>query len=106
MKSIRQRLTLLINNIDENLPDEEDIYGYEGISKRIITQSLKESYDLLGNLDDYKDKFEVIFLQRSLADLIKESKENLKGGILKSAESKFDDFLNNVQKIRYLIRET
>ncbi|UXX77895.1 hypothetical protein N7E81_11000 [Reichenbachiella carrageenanivorans] len=106
MKSIRQRLTLLINHITEIVPEGSDVYGYDGISRELIVQSLKESYDLLGNLDEHSEKFEVIFLQRSLAQLFDESRENLKGSILKSAESKFDDFLTNIQRIRYLIRET
>lgn len=106
MKSIRQRLTGLINKVKESLPNGPDIYGYEGISKDIVIESISESYELLNNLEEHKEKFEVIFLQRNLAKLIDQAKDGLKGNLITSTESKFDDFLNTIQGIRYNIKET
>jgi predicted nucleic acid-binding Zn-ribbon protein len=106
MKSIRLRLTNLISLVKKSIPEGDDVYGYDGISKELIEQSLQESYNLLSNLEEHQNKFEVIFLQRDLAQLINQGKDKLKNGLIKSAESKFDDFLVNVQKIRFLIRET
>ena len=55
MKGIRHKISLLRNKISENLPDDNDIFGYAGISKKIIIESLSESYDLLSVLEEHKD---------------------------------------------------
>jgi hypothetical protein len=102
MKSSRQRLTHLITKTNQNIPDERDVFGFQGISKSIIVESLQESYDLLANFEEYSSKFETIFLERKLADLIHDAND-----LLENIEDKsnFNKFLDNVAKIHYRIKE-
>lgn len=106
MKGIRQRISLLKNKISENLPDDNDILGYAGISKQIILDSLSESYELLSVLEEHKDKFEIIFAKRSVAQLIDNSNHFLNEvwGRRHAAE-KFNDFLYQIASIRFHLKE-
>lgn len=102
MKGIRQRISLLRNKISENLPDGNDIFGYAGISKKIILESLSESYDLLSVLEEHKDKFETIFAKRSVSLAIDNSNQFLNEELgRRHTADKFNDFLyqNSKHKI-------
>ncbi len=103
MKSTRNRLTHLITKTNKEIPDGPDVFEFPGISKNIIIDSLNESYDLLGNLEDFDAKFETIFLKRKLADYIKDAND-----LLDSINDKnnFNKFLDLVSKIHSRIKET
>ena len=57
MRATRHKISLLKNRISEILPDDHDIFGYAGISKTLILDSLNESYNSLLVLDEYNDRF-------------------------------------------------
>ncbi|MCK9205161.1 MAG: hypothetical protein M0P58_12110 [Bacteroidales bacterium] len=103
MKSTRQRLTHLIKKINDLIPDGPDIFEFPGISKQLIVDSLNESYDFLGYLENFNDKFETIFLKRKLSDYIHSAHE-----LLDSLEDKnnFNKFLDIIFKIHSKIKET
>lgn len=106
MKGIRQRISLLKNKISENLPDDNDILGYAGISKKIILESISESYDLLSVLEEHKDKFETIFAKRSVSLLIDNSNQFLNEELgRKHAADKFNGFLYQIANIRFHLKE-
>ncbi len=106
MRATRHKISLLKNRIAENLPDDNDIFGYSGISKALIINSLNESYDLLSVLEDYNDKFETIIAKRSVALFIDNANYYL-NDVLKSevAVEKFNDFLINISQLRFNLKE-
>ena len=81
MKVSKQRISIIKRKVEEILPNEDDIFGYQGISKEKILESLNESYDLLNSLEEYDDKLEVVFLKRKIHDLFEEVNLYLKDGV-------------------------
>jgi hypothetical protein len=106
MKSSKQRVSLLKNKISEELPDGVDIFGFEGISKQVIIDSLDESYNLLSLLEEYKGGFETIFLERKIAEYFEKISKLFKKEDFEINKEKFNDFLYTVQKIHFQIKET
>jgi predicted nucleic acid-binding Zn-ribbon protein len=106
MRTTRHKITLLKNKISDTLPDDNDILGYNGISKHIIIESLAQSYELLAVLEGYNDKFETIFAKRTVAELIDHSNSYLnENWNTDSANEKFNDFLKNISGIRFTLKE-
>jgi len=106
MKSSKLRLTHLRKKIFDVLPDTDDIKGYQGISKRIIIESINESYALLSVFDEYNDKFETIFAKREIAQLIERANEYLNVGWFSEDNDRFNDFLHLIAQIRFILRNT
>lgn len=107
MKSLRLRISHLRNKIIDNLSDDEDLYGYLGISKIIIIESLNESYNLLATLQEYNDKFETIFAKRAVANYIDELNDFIDNDLeRRKVESKFDNFLRAIANIRFTLKES
>lgn len=106
MRATRHKISLLKNRISENLPDDNDIFGYAGISKTLILDSLTESYNLLSVLDEYNDKFETILAKRNVAQFI-DNANNYLSNTIKSdvAVEKFNDFLINISHLRFNLKE-
>lgn len=65
MRSTRHKITNLINKLNEVLAESEDVYGYAGINKSMLIQSLRDSYALLACLEEYNATFEVVFMKYS-----------------------------------------
>lgn len=107
MKSLRMRISHLKNKISENLGDENDLYGYLGISKVSILESMNESYDLLAPLEEFNDKFETVFAKRKVAHYIDQISLFFdKYFDTRKAEGRFNDLLDAVAGIRYILKET
>ena len=70
MRTSRLKLTNLIKTIKESLDDGDDIYGYSGINKSMLIDSLSESYKLLSCFEEYNNLFEVTFMKRKVASII------------------------------------
>ena len=107
MKSLRLRISHLKNKISENFVDDNDLYGYLGINKIGIIESLNESYDLLAPLEEFNDKLETVFAKREVAkyiDVINLFFDKYFGS--RKADDKFNDLLNAVAGIRYILRDT
>jgi len=105
MRNTRLKITHFINKLNEVLVNGEDIYGYAGISKNILTKSLKDSYALLACLEEYNTTFEVVFMKRNVAELIETCNNYLKNTQDINSES-FDCFLKTLNKIRAEIKTT
>ena len=100
-------MTTLITKVKDQLPQGDDIYGYQGIDSALIVKSLNESYDMLSLLESHNDTLEVIWLKRNLADRITFCSDFIKEqNTLMDDNSSFNKFLNNVSKIRFSIKET
>jgi hypothetical protein len=106
MEQTKQNLTLLITSINESLPDGNDLKGFLGISKALITDTLLQSDGLLIPLKDYDNHFEVIVLKRELTDLFAKINRELEEKFEKIKPEKFQSFLKQVTKIKFLIKET
>lgn len=106
MRSLRQRISVLKNKISDTLSDDNDLFGYLGISKVLILDSLSESYNLLSVLEGFNDKFETIFAKRNVAGHIDNANNYLNNAInTDSANEQFNVFLYSISQIRYILKE-
>lgn len=106
MKASKSRISWFIKILKEVIPEEEqDVFGFPGITRNILVTSLEESYQLLGLLDSVPSCFETIFLEREIAELYdkasKLSKEDFS-----SHPNTFNEFLKIIQELRSKIKET
>lgn len=107
MKSSRQRITLLQNRIKETIPDEQgDLYGFQGVTRSLILESLIESYDLLNALEAFEGKLEAVLLERRIAELFEKANGQLKDRGFEKRLEEFNSFLNTLTKIRFLIKQS
>ena len=107
MKSLKIRLTNVKNKVRESFTDQTDIFGYQGINKDRILESLTESYDLLTTLSTFGDKFETIFAKREVAEAIDQIQEYFNNHInTDEAVDRFNTVLKAVARIRYVLKET
>lgn len=106
MEQTKQNLTLLITTINESFPDDNDLKGFLGISKALITDTLLQSDALLIPLKEYDNNFEVIVLKRELAEIFEKLNRDLDEKFEKIKSDKFQSFLRQVTKIKFLIKET
>lgn len=107
MKNIKSAVTRLVKSIESKLPNENDLFGYAGISRKGIILSLQESYNLLDELEKKKETFEVVLLKRNLVNLIKKANVFLNDYIQsENANERFDDFLNRISEIKHYIKQT
>lgn len=106
MRTTRHKISLLKNKISDILPDDHDIFGYAGISKTLILESLNESYNSLTVLDEYNDRFETIIAKRNVAQFIDNANNYLIDAFKSDAAiEKFNDFLINISQIRFILKE-
>jgi hypothetical protein len=106
MEQTKQNLTLLITRINELFPDDGDLKGFLGISKALITDTLLQSDALLIPLKEYDNNFEVIVLKRELAELFEKVSRELDEKFEKIKPDKFQSFLKQITKIKFIIKET
>lgn len=104
MRTSRLKLTNLIKTIKESLDDGDDIYGYSGINKSMLIDSLSESYKLLSCFEEYNNLFEVTFMKRKVASIIDRANHYLKETSINS--DNFNEFLNIINRIRFEIKFT
>jgi len=105
MRSTRHKITNLINKLNEVLAEGKDVYGYAGINKSMLIQSLRDSYALLACLEEYNATFEVVFMKRSVAELVDWCYGYLKNSQEINSDS-FNSFLKTLNKIRAEIKTT
>jgi len=105
MDQTQQKLTELINTINQSFPDENDLKGFQGISKILITDALKQSDATLTNLRAFDGHFETIFLKRELFELFEKLKGELEDKFDKIKSQQFNAILKNVSKINTRIKE-
>lgn len=106
MEQAKQQLTSLITRINNSFPEGNDLKGFLGISKALITDTLVESDGLLVHLKEYDNRFEAIILKRELAEIFEKLNRDIDEEFEKISASKFNSILKQITKLRYLIRET
>lgn len=97
MKTSKTKIAHLVTKINEVLPDGDDVYGYAGINKAMIIQSLNDSKNLLSAFKDYNETFEVVFLKRNIAQYVEWAISYLGNGI---NNENFEEFLRKIQLLR------
>lgn len=107
MRTIRLRITRLKNKIADTFSDDNDILGYAGINKENILKSLSESYDLLAPLEEFDSELETIIAKREVASCLEDINWFIDEGYHSdNAINEFNNCLNSVAKIRFVLRET
>src|SRR5882672_8081019 len=99
MEQTKQNLTLLITRINDAFPEDNDLKGFLGISKALITDTLLQSDALLIPLKEYDNNFSVIVLKRELAALFEKIHKDLDEKFEKIRPDKFQFFLTQITKI-------
>src|SRR5258706_12672379 len=106
MEQTRQKLEILINIINISFPVSNDLKGFLGISKELVVNILTECDGLLISLSEQDNHFETIIMKRELAELFEKINRELDDNFDKIRPDKFDSFLKNVARIKFLIKET
>jgi len=106
MEQTKQKLTHLIETINELFPDENDLKGFPGISKALITDSLTQSNALLISLKEYDDYFETIILKRELSELFERIGKELHKGFENIKPAEFNSLLKDISRIKFFVKET
>lgn len=104
MRNSKTKLTQLINKISDTLPDGDDIFGYAGINKSMLIQSIRDSYDLLSCFKEYNTMFEVVFLKRNIASFYEKCNSFLNEAEINSEN--FEEFLKIINLLRADIKIT
>ena len=97
--------------MEQRLPEGEDIYGYQGISRDSLLDAINVAYSLSQEITEKDEpRIEVISLKRAGSELYKTLKHFLDNDSeSQSASAKFDNFLNDFSaliektKITYFI---
>lgn len=103
MKNTRATITRLITAIKNKLPEGDDIFSFEGISRQILADALEDSYNLLYDLDTYRESYEIVLLKQTI------QRHVTKASKIFSEEDKqayFGIFLIEFEQLRIRIRET
>lgn len=107
MNTVRANLTRLKNSMQEKLPDGDDIFGFAGISKKLLIACVDEAYKLSYSLSQLEPEFEITVLKRKLASLFDDCKDYLNKGTEQwGKEKKFDKFITDITNIREQVRLT
>jgi len=105
MKTEKQRLTRIISTVKEKFPDDNDIFGYNGITKASIIHSLDNSYTFLGLLETINNDIEIVWIRRKLAKYFDELTSILKEYNTETWIQNFDRFLDIVFEMRINLKE-
>ena len=99
MQHFRGNLTRIKKLIQEKLSDDEDLYGYQGISKKLLADAVELAYNLSQGIEEREDvtQFEVISLKRFGSHTNEKLKSFLEDELDSwTVKSKFNDFLNHL----------
>lgn len=106
MRNAKSTITRLKNTINDTLPDDQDIYGFKGVNKILISDALQESYNLISMMENSRTSFDVICLKRNITTLTDKCNEILKTGLEFNRENNFNELLDYLSQIRKNIKET
>jgi DNA repair ATPase RecN len=106
MRSIKTRLTNLKNKVLDVIPEGEDVLGFPGIKKELISESITDTYQILELLSQFENRFESVLLQRRLAECIDKATEYLKEKFKNQDADDFNKFLNKIAEMHYASKET
>jgi len=101
MQHFRSNLTRLKTLMSEKLPEEKDLYGYDGVSKEALMTAIESAYTLSHEITvNDESRFEVISLKRAGSDLYKSLKDFFDLDDRGSKQrQRFNDFLNDLSKL-------
>ena len=97
MQHFRANLTRLKSQMENKLPEGNDIFGYSGVNKPLLISAVELAYSLSQEIEERDDstRFEVIALKRHGSEANRLLKEYLDNQIShKKAPEYFNEFLN------------
>lgn len=106
MKHVRSNTTRIRHLVVDKLPDEQDVFGYAGITKADLVQVIEECSGLIDSIEGKKETFDVIVLKREFQSLSKSCLDYLNSLPSDNQEEGFDSFLKNLAHMRRLINNT
>src|SRR5450432_1040896 len=104
MRATKQRLSILKSKVTDTFPDGDDIFGFQGISKALILETLSDAYNIVSTLDEYEAKFEAVFLERKSSEYFDRASKLLKENFDHKKED-FNEFLNILSKFHFRVKE-
>lgn len=104
MRATKQRISILKSKVNDVLPDGQDIFGFSGISKPMIIETLDDAYNIVSTLDSYEKKFEAILLERKSSEYFDRASKLLKENF-EHKRDEFNEFLNVISKFHFRIKE-
>lgn len=104
MRSSKQRLTLLKGKVIEVIPESDNVFGFEGISKKMILDVIDDTYSIVTLLDDFSGSFEAILVERKISEYFEKASKYLKESFQENKED-FNQFLNILAKLHYRTKE-
>lgn len=105
MKTEKQKLTRITSTVREKFPNDNDIFGYNGITKASVIHSLENSYTFLGLLETLDNDIEIVWIKRKLAKYFDELTGILKEYNTETWIQNFDRFLDIVFEMRINLKE-
>lgn len=105
MKNLKTALTKMGSKVQSNFPDGNDIWGYSGINKQLIADTISQIYVLATEIDGQDDghRFEIIYLKRQASEINRSINNILDSD---KPEEKFDDFLSKLEKLLWAAKHT
>jgi hypothetical protein len=102
MQDVKTKLTKLINLWNEKVPDEQDLWGYLGVSKVNVSASLEEIRILVNQIEPFDSVFEVVWFKRNTSKLLKQIRHFLEDALEDDKKKElFNDFLNALSELRF-----
>jgi uncharacterized protein YoxC len=100
MRNVRATLTRIKTGISEKMPDGNDVYGYPGISRDILTQAISECQGLVDGIEAKKETFDVVVFKREFAELGRSALDFLNSIPSDKVTEQFNHFLTVIAEIR------
>src|SRR5258708_27300477 len=106
MEQTLTHLDQLIEKLNSLLPDDNDLKGFQGITKVLIITTLQETRATLFALKEFDSRFETIILKRELADLFNNIDHGTNEKFDRIKNSDFNSILKEVAKIKFRVIQT
>lgn len=104
MEQTKQKLTNLVETINQSFPEGNDLKGFLGISKKLIINILEQCIAMVEALKEYDNTFEVIVLKRELVEVFEKVDKTLSSGYDSIKESQFESLLKQITRLKSLIK--
>jgi methyl-accepting chemotaxis protein len=105
MKNLKTALTKIKTKIQNKFPEGNDIWGYQGISRDLLINTLEQIYTLATEIEghDNNNRFEIIYLKRQASEINKSINDILDS---EKPEDEFNTLLNRLAKLLWSVKHT
>lgn len=105
MKNLKTALTKIKTKIQSKFPEGNDIWGYQGINRELIVNTIDQIYALATEIEEHDNdnRFEIIFLKRQASEINKNINAILDSD---KPEEEFNTLLNKLAKLLWSVKHT